>query len=151
MPLPAGERVSPFQWNAGWFGGQVGGTLWLLIGGVLLVAGPAPLIGLVWLGSFVIANLFGLALWLMRGRLRVYPAMQLFLVTLAILSLANIVLADQSGHLPELGYPRPFSPITAYGAWLVFPLISLVLYLTERFRSRPRGELADQVQSEPTS
>jgi len=109
----------------------------MLIGGVLLLlAGPLPLIGLVWLGSFVAANLFGLALWRRRGWLRLYPTLQLFIFTLAVLSLGNILVADWSGSLATLGNGSPFSRRTAYGVLLIFPAIMLLFYFQERFGRR---------------
>lgn len=68
-----GRDVSPDnpvpQWNAGWFGLQLGGTLWLLIMALVLV-GRSSTAATVF-GCFLIPNLFGTWLWFSRVRLSV--------------------------------------------------------------------------------
>jgi hypothetical protein len=129
-----------FQWNAGgWFGSQVGGTLWMLVGAAVLLP-RAPAAALVWLGSFTAANALGLALWARRDRLRPYPALQLLLAALAVLSAGNMIVADLAGQLPSLagGGGQWSNPrAAAYGALLVFPALMLLFWLKERSAARP--------------
>jgi hypothetical protein len=71
QPLPG---LGAFQWNGGgWFGGQVGGTAWLLVGAVVLAA-HAPGVAAVWLACFAVANAICYALWVRRDRNRPFPA-----------------------------------------------------------------------------
>jgi hypothetical protein len=78
------ERVSPFRWNAGaWFGSQLGGTLWLLVGAGVLLTWP-PLASSVWAASFVLANALGLTLWANRGRLGMYVALQTLMIGIGL-------------------------------------------------------------------
>jgi hypothetical protein len=66
-PLPGPGR---FQWNLGaWFGGQIGGTAWMLVGAVVL-APHAPEVAGVWLACFAASNAIGSWLWWRRDRLR---------------------------------------------------------------------------------
>ena len=68
------------QWNAGgWFGSQLGGTAWLLVGAAVL-AWQAPAVAVVWLDAFVVTNAIGVWLWRCRARVRPYFAMQLLLL-----------------------------------------------------------------------
>lgn len=65
-----------FQWNAGgWFGGQLGCTLWILVGAATLVL-ESPGVAAWWALCFAAANAVGLAMWRRRDRLRPFPAIQ---------------------------------------------------------------------------
>ena len=69
-------QAPPVGWNAGgWFGSQLGSTLWLaLLGGVFVAQGRAS--GWALLLAFAAANGIGVALWGARGRLAAYTALQ---------------------------------------------------------------------------
>jgi hypothetical protein len=83
-----------FQWNAGgWFGGQIGSTLWMLVGGVPLAIYSAT-IGITWLTCFAVANAAGTCLWMSRDRLRPYPAYQLLLLIIAVSGLVALFTFD---------------------------------------------------------
>jgi hypothetical protein len=70
-----------FQWNAGgWFGSQLGGTAWMLVGAAVLVP-QAPWVAAWWAGCCALANAVGAWLWLRRDRVRPYPAIQALLAT----------------------------------------------------------------------
>ena len=64
--LDRSDSREPFQWNAGsWFGPQLGGTLWLLLLGLVLFPKDA-LAAAVALACFAGANVVGLSLWRRR-------------------------------------------------------------------------------------
>jgi hypothetical protein len=96
------------RWNAGgWFGSQLGGTCWLLVGAVVL-APRAPGVAAVWLAGFVVANAIGSWLWRRRDRLRPYPALQLLLLACGLSGLpawlaVNALRPDLAGLM---GWPR---------------------------------------------
>ena len=51
VPLPGPGR---FQWNLGaWYGGQLGGTAWMLVGAIVLMP-HAPEVAGVWLVCFAV-------------------------------------------------------------------------------------------------
>lgn len=55
------------HWNAGgWFGGQLGATIWVLIAGILTVIRDLTT-GLLVLGLFLIPNVIGLATYWIIG------------------------------------------------------------------------------------
>jgi hypothetical protein len=136
--MPEG-RVSPFRWNAGaWFGSQLGGTLWLLVGSAVLLA-RAPLAAVVWAVSFALANALGLVLWAARGRVGMYAALQSLLLGLGVVSLASLAVADWCGQLPGLTSGSANPRVTAYGAWLVLPGLMVIFWLRERF-----GKVVDE-------
>ena len=70
---------SGFQWNTGgWFGAQLGGTLWILLLAVLLVSKDVWL-ALTVFAAFLLPNVVGTLLWRARGRIAAYPAIQILL------------------------------------------------------------------------
>lgn len=83
-----------FQWNAGgWYGSQLGSTVWMLVGAVVL-APHALWVALSWLGCFASANFIGTWLWRRRGRLQPYPAMQMLIVVCATTGLMALLVLD---------------------------------------------------------
>ena len=85
------------QWNSGgWFGGQLGSTIWILVAAVL--AGIQDMkAGVVLALLFVIPNAFGLILWRHRNRFSCYAAMQWLLVAVGIFGLMTVFVLDRSG------------------------------------------------------
>ena len=80
-----------FQWNiGGWFGSQLGGTVWMLVGAAVL-ASQAPWIAAWWVACFLAASAVGIGLWLRRDRIRPYPALQALLATCGLAGLLAIV------------------------------------------------------------
>jgi hypothetical protein len=105
VPMPG---PSSFQWNrGGWFGSQLGGTAWMIVGAVMF-ARRAPWIAAVWLVCFVLANAIGTGLWRRRGCLRPYPAIQLLLLVggvIGLLALASFgVLRPAGVRLEDAGW-----------------------------------------------
>jgi hypothetical protein len=83
-PTPGPGR---FQWNAGgWFGSQLGGTAWMLVGTAILVP-QAPGLAAWWAACFAAANAVGAGLWLRRDRVRPYPALQSLLAACGLAGL----------------------------------------------------------------
>jgi hypothetical protein len=136
------ERVRPFHWNAGaWFGSQLGGTAWMLVGsGVLLMS--SFLASSVWAGSFVLANALGLTLWANRGRLGMYAALQILLIGIGLVGLASMAAADWCGQLPALMTGSPNPRLTAYAALLVVPGMMVLFWSQERIGRVANGARA---------
>ena len=85
------------QWNpGGWFGSQVGGSAWILVGGLLCLPRDGTT-GLIVLALFAAANLVGLQLWSRRARLSAYAGLQLLLVVLGLAGLATVFVLDRAG------------------------------------------------------
>jgi hypothetical protein len=80
-----------FQWNrGGWFGSQLGGTAWMLVGAAVL-APQAPWVAAWWAGCCALANAVGTCLWLWRDRVKPYPAIQALLATCGAAGLLAVV------------------------------------------------------------
>lgn len=79
-----------FRWNTGgWFGGQLGGTLWILVGAATLVP-ESPGVAAWWALCFASANAVGLAMW-RRDRLRPFPAIQALQAACGLAGLLAVV------------------------------------------------------------
>lgn len=133
-------------WQAGgWFGAQVGGTLWLLFLAVVL-AGPHPAAAVVAGMSFVVANLFGWRLWRRRATLSARNATLILLGVEFAAGLISLIAADVSGALDGVVQPGPHAARAAgpavYLNLLVFPLVGVVLWNVDRaMRKRPAFRL----------
>lgn len=115
-----------FQWNwGGWFGGQVGATLWLIVLGILLLF-KSQSVGGVIVALGVIPNLLGLALWRRRHSLAPYPAIQILIAACGVAALLALFAIRASAFEP--------APADLPSAWflLMYPALNLNFYLLER-------------------
>ena len=129
-------RSASFAWNAGgWFGGQVGSTLWLLILGLGVVRRD-NLAGLLAIGGFAALNLWGLILWRAREKVSAYTGIQGFLGA-ATAVVAIVVLVAQTRQIAPPRWPGDL--VTHYlPTWvvLVFPGIMVLFWLRDKL-ARP--------------
>ena len=136
-PKQAKRGTGTHQWNAGgWFGGQVGGTAWMLVAGVLVLA-QGSLLGLVVLVCFLIPNVVGVVLWCLRDRIRPYPAIQILVAVMGVFSVLTLVAFDVSGRLDA--YSEGSSRST-YWMLMVFPAVMLMFHLQNRSGRKKGGD-----------
>lgn len=117
---------SAFGWNSGWFGAQIGGTLWLLVGAWQL-SSPAPSVAGIWVGCFALANVAGSLLWSRRRQIRAFTAYQLLLATLTIDFLIAASVLNHFGSGGQFSetemrqmYWVPLLPLVAMPAFVIF-------------------------------
>jgi hypothetical protein len=157
-PAAAIQRPLPgpglFQWNTGaWFGGQLGGTGWLLPGAAVL-APQAPALAAVWLLCFAAPNALGVWLWRRRDRVRPHPALQALVLVITLSGLVAVAALDVAGPpgvrlelVWEGGGPRltELPPGAMCGAYLFFagvPGVMGLWYCLERGAVRERSRAA---------
>lgn len=130
MDFQGKEGPGLFQWNrGGWFGSQLGMTLWIGLLGVFLVS-ASPAVGLALIGLTLLANGLGTLLWMRRDRLAPYPAIQALLVIGGLCAvLALVVVADAGLPAQETGLPTPWF-------LLMYPGLMLSFHLRERAARR---------------
>lgn len=138
---PGGKRPrigdGQLQWNTwGWFGGQVGSTLWLLVLGIVAAA-QGDTLGLVPIALCLLANLIGTMLWWARDRLAPFAALELLLGTITVLSAAAVATILEGGLLNS-------SPDLPPGRWvylylLVFPALMVQLWVIDHAGRGRRG------------
>jgi hypothetical protein len=122
-----------FRWNrGGWFGGQLGGTAWLLAAAAA-IGFRAPGVAAVFGACFAVANAVGIFLWLRRDSLRPYAAIQLLVLVCGVSSfIAWLTLTwVRPDVVAALGWH-------SYLVFLVVPAIMVWFALLER-RARLDG------------
>ena len=124
------------HWNAGgWFGGQFGATIWILIAGVLTAARDLAT-GMIVVILFVAVNVVGLALWMSR-KLSCYASTQVLIGFSGICSLSTVYVLDRANVWGQIQTGGEISALSTY--WiigLVFSGLMLMFYF--RF-GRGRG------------
>lgn len=128
--LAENMNTRTYQWNAGWFGAQLGGSLWMI--GTLFVG--APVLSLPALSGPIICalvNLAGAIFWWNRRKLDCHASLQIFMVLLCLASFSLLAILDASGYLLQWE-PRLKQPGHAYLFLAVFPALSALFYLQNR-------------------
>lgn len=139
---PAGKQprvgAGQLQWNTwGWFGGQIGSSVWLLALGIVALAQGGTL-GLVPVGLFAVAGLVGALLWWRRDLLAPFPALEILLGTITVLSAAGVATILEGGLLGS-------GPGVPPGRWiylylLIFPALMAQLWVADRARRGPHDD-----------
>lgn len=85
------------SWNrGGWLGGQVGGSCWMLVAGLLSI--PANLAAAIAvLGLFALANFLGWLVWRRRDSLSPYKGLQMLIPILGATGIAAVYVLDSAG------------------------------------------------------
>lgn len=125
-----GRATGAFHWNrAGWFGGQIGATLWLVLTGVLLLAvGRSE--GAVVVALGLLPNALGCVLWLRRRALNPFPALQLLIGVAGLSALAALLYLRQAGVAGESSAPADLRVL------LVYPAVMTMFFVQERAARR---------------
>ena len=122
-----------FQWNTGaWFGTQVGGTCWLFFGTILFLS-QTLLLAALWLGCFVMPNFVGTIIWMNRGRVDPYRALQALILVLSAFTTVALVSTDWLGFLSELDQ-RVKNPRRLYLLLLMYPAVMALFHFQNRVK-----------------
>lgn len=117
------------NWNAGgWFGAQVGATVWILVAGVLTTTRDLST-GMVLLLLFIIPNLVGTALWWSR-KLSCYASTQLLIGVSGVCGLLAVYVSENTNVWTQIQKGGQVSATSTY--WiigLVFGGLMLMFYL----------------------
>jgi len=117
------QGTGSFQWNAGgWFGSQLGSTLWLAAAACMVF--PKSPSAAAWLAFCAVApNIMGCILWTKRDKLAPYPAIQCLVATIGVFTLLAILLADHFLLLPVIDSRLMTSPRRVYWVVCLFPVL----------------------------
>jgi len=130
MDFQGKRGAGAFQWNrGGWFGAQLGSTLWLVLLGALLLIQSKPAGGLVVLFG-LLPNLLGCVLWRRRHTLSPYPAIQVLIASCGVCALLGWA-SIWAGGIPASSSGMP-------GPWflLMYPGLMVAFHLQERAARR---------------
>ena len=126
--MAPGRERSGFQWNAwGWFGGQVGSTLWMLLVAVFSSEASGASRALM-TACFLASNIVGVCLWRKRRSISPGAAIQILLLLLFISTAAAFAGADLLGTL-DLLEPRLKNPRSIYWLLLIFPRLMTIMHI----------------------
>lgn len=128
------ERMNPTsnseKWSFGWFGGQLGGTAWMLF---LCLASP-PIWSLVSVSGFVVfalVNLVGFVMWTNQARLDQHICVQILIAVIGLGTFALLALMDATGCVQQWD-PRIQNPKSAYLMLLIFPAMSAWMHVINK-------------------
>jgi hypothetical protein len=124
-------------WNAGWFGAQLGSTLWLVISAAVLVARSAAVASAV-LALFLIANFVGIVLWRRRSRISMFLGMQMLLAAFWGCSMAAIFVIDRAGLWETLAIGGT-NNLPASRAYVMLTVLVLALGVLFQFSGRKQS------------
>ena len=127
------------RWETGgWFGGQIGGTLWMLISALVVWSTDAS-VALLLLACFAIPNVLATGIWMRRDRWRSLTALLVLFALIGAFSLAATVVLDRAGSFATLGYGGTTTSGTMYFMIaLLTPGLMLMIYFQDR-SLRKRG------------
>jgi hypothetical protein len=111
------------EWNTGgWFGSQLGGTVWILIAAAISF-GHDISIGIILLSLFLVPNIGGLILWHQR-KLTCYQSLQIVFALSGFVGLLAIYVLDQNSLWLEIQKGAAISKEMGY---LLLTVIILVV------------------------
>ena len=127
------------EWNAGgWFGGQIGATVWMFVAGMLTAFRDIPT-GIVVMLLFTVPNAIGFILWQSR-KLSCYASTQFLIGISGVFGLLTVYILESSNTWLQIQSGDQISASSTY--WvigLVFGGLMIMFYL--RFgRSKNRPE-----------
>ena len=118
-----------FQWNAGaWFGGLLGGTAYLLVGGVAFLS-QHTFLSAIWLSCFAMALSIGVFVWTRRVTLAPYPAIQVLILVCGLSGAVAIIAALYMA--PQLLAAVQLTPSGSLLLLLMFPAFMLWSHFLE--------------------
>ena len=119
------------NWNAGgWFGAQLGGTVWMLIAGILSAIHDFPT-GILVVLLFAIPNVVGSVLWMTR-RLSCYASTQLLIGICGLCGLATVYTLENANAWMQI---QTGGQVSAYSSYWIIGLVygGLLLFFYFRF------------------
>jgi len=118
------------HWNAGgWFGGQMGATVWMLIAGALSATRDLPT-GMLVLLLFIIPNVVGFALWMSR-MLSCYASTQILVGISGTCGLATIYFLERANAWTQI---QSGGQVSAQSSYWIIGLVFGGLMLMFHFR-----------------
>ena len=119
------------QWNIyGWLGGQLGGSVWMLVAGLLAYSSD-PMAAATVFVFFAVANLVGVILWRRKDSLSPYAGIQILVPVLGALGLAAVYVLDRAGIYEAI---QIGGAVSARGTYIIIALVVAALMLMFYFQ-----------------
>jgi hypothetical protein len=118
------------EWNAGgWFGGQLGGTAWILVAAALTTARDTST-GFILLVIFLVPNTIGYLLWRMQ-KMSCYASLQILFILIGVFGMLAIYVLERRHLWIEI---QMGSSVSAAYAYYMIIFITAILILMFYFR-----------------
>ena len=115
------------EWNAGgWFGGQLGGTAWILVAAALTIAQDTST-GLILLIIFLVPNIVGYLLWRTQ-KLSCYASLQVLFSLIGVFGLLAIYIMERRHLWIEIQMGSSVSAAYAYYMVIFVTAILMVVF-----------------------
>ncbi len=115
------------EWNAGgWFGGQLGGTAWILVAAALTIAQDTST-GLILLITFFVPNIVGYLLWRTQ-KLSCYASLQILFSLVGVFGLLAIYILERRHLWNEIQMGNSVSAAYAYYMVIFITAILMVVF-----------------------
>ncbi len=124
------------QWNlAGWLGAQLGGTVWILVAGILSLWVDVTTALLV-IALFILANVIGMAIWRRREKLSAYAGVQILLPIVGVVGLVAVYMLERSSIYESIQLGGTVSAGSTYGV-IILVVAALMLMFYFQFGRKP--------------
>lgn len=116
------------QWNlGGWLGGQIGGSCWMLVAGLLAI--PADMTAaLSVLGLFFLANLTGWLIWRRRELLSPYQGLQRLIPALGLTGIVAVYVLERAGIYETIQVGGSVSARQTYAILIVVVVALMIMF-----------------------
>ena len=120
------------QWNlGGWLGAQLGGTVWILVAGILSLRVDITT-AMIDIALFIFANVIGIAIWRRRDRLSAYAGVQILLPIVGLVGLAAVYVLERANIYESIQVGGTVSARSTYGI-IILVVAALMLMFYFRF------------------
>jgi hypothetical protein len=114
------------HWNrGGWLGGQIGGSCWMLVAGLLSIPSD-PKAAITVLMLFAMANLAGWLIWRRRESLSPYKGLQMLVPILGATGIAAVYVLDSAGIYESI---QIGASVTAWETYAILGVVVVVLMI----------------------
>ena len=123
------------EWNTGgWFGSQLGGTVWILVSAAISL-GHDLSTGVILLTLFLVPNIVGLILWRQR-KLTCYYSLQIVFALCGFFGLVAIFVLDRNGLWLEIQKGGAISKEAGY-LLLTITFLAVMAWFHLKFGRKP--------------
>lgn len=124
------------QWNiGGWLGAQLGGTVWILIAGILSLRTDVTTAMIV-ISLFIVANVIGMVIWRSRDRLSAYAGVQILLPIIGAVGLAAVYVLERSNIYESIQVGGTVSARSTYGIIILVVVALMLMFYLQFGRKR---------------
>ncbi len=124
------------RWNiGGWLGAQLGGTIWILVAGILSLWADINT-AIVVIALFIGANVIGMAIWRRRDRLSAYAGVQILLPIVGVISMAAVYVLARSNTYESIQVGGTVSARSTYGIIILVVATLMLMFYFQFGRKR---------------